>query len=313
MNNIRNITAPKNKLVLFKWLYSGQLKLNPLWQKWSYRCKFVLRSLLINPRTFTWLQHLANYRLLGDYLARQTNLPCKLQRPYLSSCMSNKMCLQALVYHYDFLAAHNDKMTHAFYGEQPYRLAEFTAKNDETISLFIHAEDKYAREGELSISMYDQNQVDLATLTFSIIEYQGKSTLFIAGLQGSNFKDARSAIQQATKACYGLFPKRLVVESTLILANVLKLEQIVAVSNQTHIYNNWRYKKRFQRLHSDYNEFWQTLDGQEDNNKLFVIPNTINRKPLEEIASKKRSEYRNRYALLDNLVDNIHQQLSPLQ
>lgn len=313
MNKITDIVPPKNKMVLFKWLYSGQLKLNPLWQKWGYRCKFVLRSLFLAPRTFNWLEHLANYRLLGYFLSRQTNLPCKLQRPYLSTCMKNKACLQALVYHYDFLSSHNDKVTHAFYGEKAYLLAELTAKNDDIIHLFIQAEDKYAREGEISLYAYDQNNVDLATLTFSIIEYQGKSTLFIAGLQGSNHQDARSAIQQATKACFGLFPKRLVVESALILANFFQLEQIVAVSNTTHIYNNWRYKSRFKQLHSDYNDFWQTIDGKENSEGLFILPNNVARKPIEDIVSKKRSEYRNRYALLDTLIEKINNQLSTLQ
>ncbi|WP_392553336.1 VirK/YbjX family protein [Orbus wheelerorum] len=313
MNDIQKITAPKDKTVLFKWLYSGKLILNPLWQNWFYRCKFFLRSIFLSPKTFTWLEHLANYSLLGYYLSRQTNLPCKLQRPYLSSCMNNQSCLQALIYHYNFLASRSDKITQAFYNDAPYLLAGLTVKNDELINIFIQAEDKYSREGELSICIYDQNNVDLATLTFSIIEYQGKSTLFIAGLQGSNNKDARAAIQQATKACYGLFPKRLAVECAILFANFFQLEQVVAVGNKTHIYNNWRYKNRFKQLHSDYNDFWQTIDGQENSQGLYVLPNNIVRKSIEDIASKKRSEYRNRYTLLDNLKQHIDDSLTQLQ
>lgn len=313
MNKITDIVAPKSKIVLFRWLYTGQLKLNPLWHNWRYRCKFVLRSLFLAPRTMTWLGHLANYPLLGYYLNAQTNLPCKLQRPYLSSRMSNKACLQALVYHYDFLASRNDKITHAFYSHEGYLLAELTAKNSQIIRLCIRAEDKYAREGEISITVYDENNIDLAVLTFSIIEYQGKATLFIAGLQGSNHANSLTVIQQATKACYGLFPKRLVVESALILANYFQLQQIVAVSNKTHIYNSWRYRDKFKKLHADYKDFWQTIEGQENSEGLFIIPNTIPRKKIEDIVSKKRSEYRNRYELLDALNDKINSQLSQLQ
>ncbi|WP_392562683.1 VirK/YbjX family protein [Orbus sturtevantii] len=313
MNNIRKITAPKNKMELFKWLCSGKLILNPLWQDWRYRYKFFLRTIFLSPKTFTWLEHLANYPLLGYYLSRQTNLPCKLQRPYLSSSMNNQARLQALIYHYNFLATHNDKITQAFYDDTPYMLAELTVKNEERINIFIQAEDKYSREGELSICVYDQNGVDLATLTFSIINYLGKSTLFIAGLQGSNSKDARATIQQATKACYGLFPKRLVVECAILLAKYFQLEQVLAVGNKTHIYNNWRYKSRFKQLHSDYNDFWQTLDGQADRQGLYILPSNITRKPIEDIASKKRSEYRNRYLLLDNLMQHIEDRLSHLQ
>ena len=38
-----------------------------------------------------------------------------------------------------------------------------------------------------------------------------------------------------------------------------------------------------------------------------MLPLVMPRKPLEEIASKKRSEYRRRYALLDSLIQQVNQ------
>lgn len=313
MKNSKNSPTLKNKITLFRWLYSGQLQLNSLWEKRSYRYKFIFRTVFLNPRTFNWLGHLANYPLMGYYLLQQTNLPCKLQRPYLSSCMSSKDRFQALVYHYNFLSSRCDKITHAFYGDKPYPLAELTVKNGETIKVVIQSKNKFSREGELSIYFYDENNISLAVLTFSIIEYNQKSTLFIAGLQGANTSNAKQIIQHATKSCYGLFPKRFVVESALIFAEFFQIEQIVAVGNNTHIYNNWRYKNRFKKLYSDYDNFWQMMAAQKNEQGLFMLPTKISRKPLEDIASKKRSEYRNRYQLLDNLACNIKHQLSKLQ
>lgn len=312
MNDIREITAPKSAFLLFKWLTLGRLRLNSLWASWQFRCKFALRCLFISPITFKWLAHLANYKLMGYFFSQQTNLPCKLLRPFLSSCLSKKECYQALVYHYDFFANHSDKLTLALYNNQPFLLAELTTKNEHKIRVMIQARNKYAREGELTIYVYDENDVDLATLTFTIMQYQKKSTLFIAGLQGPDRDDAKIAIQQATKDCYGLFPKRLIIDVALTLANFWQLEQIVAVSNNTHVYNNWRYRKRFNRVHSDYNEFWQSIGGQQNQQGLYLLPKTIARKGLEDIASKKRSMYRSRYVLLDELNRSIIQQLSSL-
>lgn len=51
-------------------------------------------------------------------------------------------------------------------------------------------------------------------------------------------------IQLATKACHGLFPKRLLVEAVMTLAGAFPVEQILAVSNATHIYRSWRYRKK---------------------------------------------------------------------
>jgi len=41
--------------------------------------------------------------------------------------------------------------------------------------------------------------------------------------------------------------------------------------------------------------------------ELFTLPLSMARKDLEEIASKKRAEYRRRYALLDTLAQQVLQ------
>ena len=314
MNNITNMSQPKSKWQLFNWLCTGKLPLNELWLKSTYRFKFFFRTLFLSPITFKLLDKLRLYPLLGYYLSCQTNLPCKLQRPYLASCLSQQERFEALAYHYDFLAKHPDSMTKAFYNPNiAFVLADVKVKNDANIKIAIQARNKFAREGEISLYFYDNDGIDLATITFTIMQYQQKTTLFIGGLQGTGHHDARIRVQQATKQCYGLFPKRIALEAALVIARYFNLEQIVAVGNKTHIYNNWRYNTRQERILSDYDDFWLTIDGKQDSNGLFILPNQIYRKSLDEIASKKRSEYRNRYALLDQLENSITENLALLK
>lgn len=314
MNNITNMSQPKSKWQLFNWLCTGKLPLNELWLKSTYRFKFFFRTLFLSPITFKLLDKLRLYPLLGYYLSCQTNLPCKLQRPYLASCLSQQERFEALAYHYDFLAKHPDSMTKAFYNPNiAFVLADVKVKNDANIKIAIQARNKFAREGEISLYFYDNDGIDLATITFTIMQYQQKTTLFIAGLQGTGHREARIRVQQATKQCYGLFPKRVALEAILVIARYFNLEQIVAVGNKTHIYNNWRYNSRQERILSDYDDFWLTIDGKQDGNGLFILPNQIYRKSLDEIASKKRSEYRNRYALLDQLENSITESLALLK
>ena len=314
MNNITNMSQPKSKWQLFNWLCTGKLPLNELWLKSTYRFKFFFRTLFLSPITFKLLDKLRLYPLLGYYLSCQTNLPCKLQRPYLASCLSQQERFEALAYHYDFLAKHPDSMTKAFYNPNiAFVLADVKVKNDANIKIAIQARNKFAREGEISLYFYDNDGIDLATVTFTIMQYHQKTTLFIAGLQGTGHREARIRVQQATKQCYGLFPKRVALEAILVIARYFNLEQIVAVGNKTHIYNNWRYNSRQERILSDYDDFWLTIDGKQDGNGLFILPNQIYRKSLDEIASKKRSEYRNRYALLDQLENSITESLALLK
>ena len=314
MNNITNMSQPKSKWQLFNLLYTGKLPLNELWLNWTYRYKFFLRTLFLSPITLKWFDKLIQYPLLGYYFSCQTNLPCKLQRPYLASCLSQQERFEALAYHYDFLARHPDSMTKAFYNPNiACELADVKVKNDANIKIALQARNKFAREGEISLYFYDNDGIDLATVTFTIMQYQQKTTLFIGGLQGTGHREARIRVQQATKQCYGLFPKRVALEAVLVIARYFNLEQIVAVGNKTHIYNNWRYNSRQERILSDYDDFWLTIDGKQDSNGLFILPNQIYRKSLDEIASKKRSEYRNRYALLDQLENSITENLALLK
>ena len=184
MNNITNMSQPKSKWQLFNWLCTGKLPLNELWLKSTYRFKFFFRTLFLSPITFKLLDKLRLYPLLGYYLSCQTNLPCKLQRPYLASCLSQQERFEALAYHYDFLAKHPDSMSKAFYNPNiAFVLADVKVKNDANIKIAIQARNKFAREGEISLYFYDNDSIDLATITFTIMQYQQKTTLFIAGLQ----------------------------------------------------------------------------------------------------------------------------------
>ncbi|WP_256371780.1 DUF535 family protein [Erwinia tracheiphila] len=66
----------------------------------------------------------------------------------------------------------------------------------------------------------------------------------------------------------------------------------------------YRLKKKNLFLAS-YNEFWETLNAKPLSAALYEIPLEFPRKPLESILSKKRSEYRKRYELLDILKEQF--------
>lgn len=63
-------------------------------------------------------------------------------------------------------------------------------------------------------------------------------------LTGADNKTPHHEIQACTKACHGLFPKRLALEATCYLAELMGIEEIIAVGNATHIYQNWRYRAK---------------------------------------------------------------------
>lgn len=64
------------------------------------------------------------------------------------------------------------------------------------------------------------------------------------------------------------------------------------------------------QMHADYDAFWASLGGEKTDGDYFSLPLSIARKSEAEIASKKRAEYRRRYALLDSVVEQVAQQFT---
>ncbi len=67
-------------------------------------------------------------------------------------------------------------------------------------------------------------------------------------------------------------------------------------------------KKR--KIHSDYDSFWASVGGVSDARHYYQLPLEIARKDESEIASKKRAEYRRRYALLDSIASQVQQRFN---
>ncbi|VTN09941.1 Protein of uncharacterised function (DUF535) [Raoultella terrigena] len=109
-------------------------------------------------------------------------------------------------------------------------------------------------------------------------------------------------IKQATRACYGLFPKRLLLEFIWALAAQSNIQAIYGVSDNGHVFRALRYRlSKGRHFHASYDEFWKSIEGEADGAWRWRLPLRLERKSLEEIASKKRAEYRRRFQLLDEL------------
>ncbi|AJW28904.1 hypothetical protein Z042_25600 [Chania multitudinisentens RB-25] len=302
-------SPPANGWHLMAALMSGAILPSQSWSKTSFRLKFLSRSLLHWRITHKLLNWLAKHPLLEKILHAQPNLPCKLHRPYLSAYMNQAAGLAALCEHYDFIEQRMPpKMRLGYLGSTPFVLNQITGKGGERYTLELSAIDNLNKEGEATLLMRNAMGAMLAEITFTLMYYQQKLTLFIGGLQGAKKQVPYIEIPNATKACHGLFPKRLVLESITYLAYHLGIHHIMAVSNASHIYQNWRYKrKKRDVLHADYDQFWLSIGARQLTCGYYQLPTRITRKRPEDIASKKRAEYRRRYQLLDAVEQGIAQ------
>ena len=295
-------SQPPSAFGLFFSLFSGQWRPGEFWNQRSFRRKFMLRSLLMPRLSREWMGELSQWSNLNILLARQPRLPVRLHRPYLAVNFNRHQVLEALRYHYTLLSEVMSSEESATYlNTQALPLANVEGKNGDMFTFELTMQVNLDKEGDSTILMRNSDGDVLAEMTFSIIAYENKRTLFIGGLQGGKRDLPHEAIQNATKSCHGLFPKRLVLEAVCRFAERIKIEQILAVSNEVHMFRGERYQDKNKKILSDYDTCWAAVGGECDKQGYFHIPIQIARKDESEIASKKRAEYRRRYLLLDEI------------
>lgn len=261
--------------------------------------KFITRSLFYYP----YSKRLANYVSAHPYLSKDIKscaaVCTKLHKPYMSFQLSTKEKVEILLESYRYLDEHfSERVRAGLYEGKAEKVLELFGKDDKKIEAYLKIFTNFDKEGEFGLTLWEEEKL-LATLTFSV--WKGK--LFIGGLQGLGRQNNDPEILKTlTKNFYGLFPKRIAIEIVSALFPMQKL----AVGNANHIYlaQRYRYKKERQ-VKADYDEFWESLGGVEKEKGFWELPAQIPRKPMEEIPSKKRSQYRKRYEILDALEEGI--------
>lgn len=132
---------------------------------------------------------------------------------------------------------------------------------------------------------------------------QSPNKLLIASLQGTNSPNSQELIKIVTKKLHGIRPMYMIVYLFKLFAEHYQLTlQGIAHKNQA--------KYRFNdntRLLFNYDEFWQENGGKLNMDGYWALNNEIERKSLEEIPSKKRSMYRKRYEMMDEISLKIKQ------
>lgn len=289
-------------LRLFASLVSGRFSQRDYLDERKNRIKFALRSLLSLPWTMRWLAFIQQQPRLLAYARHAPRIAAKLHRPYLHSKLGMAGKLANLKAHYGTMLALPENAREALLSETGLLLATVTGKHDAPFYCLLTHQHYFDKEGELTLRWLGADQVALASLTFTVCDIDGKRSIVIGGLQGPHREYGAEGIKSATKACHGLFPKRLTVEALQHVAAALHVTHLLAVGKQHHIYSSWRYQRDFL---ADYDSFWESLGANRDNDVYYVLPMPLPRKPLASVASNKRSEYQRRYALMDSLAEQI--------
>ncbi|CAI1003684.1 Protein of uncharacterised function (DUF535) [Serratia marcescens] len=288
-------------------LLSGQTVPGPAWRKKSFRAKFLLRLILYYSSTKQSLSILTQQSDLKWILYNQDTFPCKTHRQYLTRNLNAKQRASAIVSHYRYVSSLNNKMlSNALISQEETILAEFTGREEARFTISASCAHKAEREGESTLWLRGDNNVLLASVTFSAVSEGAEWHFIIGGLQGPGRHVPHETIKEATRALSGIFPKRVLMEFINRFAELTTVRAIYGVSDNGHVFRSLRYRlSKGRHLHASYDDFWSLIGGIKQNAWRWQLPLTFERKSLEHIPSKKRAEYRRRFQIIDDIAEQV--------
>ena len=133
-------------------------------------------------------------------------------------------------------------------------------------------------------------------LTFGKVQ----QALLIAVIQGPNFEGSKDMVKLLTKKCHGLRPAYLMVEAMKALTNVLGYSALWGIP---HKYQNKSRIVQSKRYVVDYDAIFAESAGILKD--YWELPLHFETKNMDDIPSNKRSMYRKRYAMLEQLRENM--------
>ncbi|OAM36948.1 hypothetical protein A7P98_03145 [Eikenella sp. NML080894] len=166
------------------------------------------------------------------------------------------------------------------------------------LSISLNINHKDPLEGFFLVSLQSTERSRIYDAVFSFIAPNG---LLITSIQGPHSSDAPELIRHTTKQLHGVRPMFMMVNVFKLMAAELGCE-LYGIPHKSQAKFRWNDSSR---LLFNYDAFWQENQGSLDANGYWRLPTQIERTPLEEVQSKKRSMYRKRYEMLDTLEQDI--------
>lgn len=216
-------------------------------------------------------------------------------RKYCDNRFSKSQRIQAILTNFDLAEKFlGTSLLKALIEQDRLLLAELP----EGLKLYLNINAIDPFEGFLSINIKNEQDENVYDASFSFL---APNQLLIASIQGPNEANSQQLVKSATKSLYGIRPMFMIVNVFKLLSEILACE-LIAIPHKSQAKYRWN---DFNRLLFNYDEFWQENNGTLNAKGYWQLPLTIERKPLEEIQSKKRSMYRKRYEMLDQLAAEL--------
>ncbi|MFD0966067.1 VirK/YbjX family protein [Seminibacterium arietis] len=264
----------------------------------SYRAKrfrFQLRSFL-HKRSIKGFEHFANqHPQLIELLNARPNYSYPVAHRFLDKRFNAKQRLDLICDNLLFLPEVLTRLGLPPLWEKEINFGEIIPD----FELCLCVTNYQPMEGYWTLELrYKQTNELIYLLTFGKI----KQSLLIAVIQGPNIEGSKELVKLLTKKCHGLRPAYLMVEAMKALTQALGYKQLLGIpqkyQNKSRFVQSSRYVVNYDTIFSEcagvLGEYWQ-------------LPLHFESKKLEDIPSNKRSMYKKRYFMLEQLSKTMHE------
>ncbi len=260
--------------------------------------RFCLRARLQGRLHHHWFE-LIDRPELGVARAAGTGLGERLQRPYITAKLTRLQRFSLLRKHFELLCRFPEPVRNAIYGSKGWIVAAFSEDGIDHVIRLIH-QPGTQREGDLNL-VWDCSLGRVAMATFALLNSRlGSRAVIVGGLQGSNAGDAHAVYQVLTRAMHGMRPMSALVHFLQLMAGRLGVGLMLGVEDAAHaIYRTGGRDEARKTL--SYDTIWDAHGGERWKYGLYRLPARVAMRDLAEVASKKRSMYRKRYAMLERI------------
>lgn len=276
------------------------------------RLRFMVRGWLYK-QTIRDIQSSLSAPLLSGLMELNKQFFEKPLRPYVKAKGNVAERAAFLLNHYQFIdkKVTQDISKTVYQDHQDIELLSFELK-EQQFKIALGFDYRLRREGALILKLLDENNNSFYTLTFIVNDTESKRTMIIGGIQGPHSSEENNVrIKILTRGLHGLRPKDLVIKLLRMLAKTWEVDQILAIRNNSHIYQAKRHTRS--RVKANYDSHWETLNATPFSKEFVELDVKDTLKPIEEVSQSKRTMYRRRYEWLEMMQQVIDQRLPLLK
>lgn len=227
-------------------------------------------------------------------------------KPYLFCGLSVKQRFDYIISNYLYLKERfSDGFIQQLYVDSSINLCQFAFDDNKSFSVQLCYIAALGREGEVCISLLDEEQRRIYSLAFLFCKTNDHLQVIIGGIQGVNSTDIdkQKVIMKLTKNLHGLRPRSFLLVIVQFICDVLSVDKLSAVSTNIHI-SQCSHTKKGGGFKADYNVYWEEAGGKQVG-QLYELPTTYEKRNLSEVKSNKRAMYIRRQNFLDQISISV--------